>query len=503
MTPRERLEELRKLEGSTQDNTPRGRLEELRAIEKDKSKSEPVEFSFWETVKNVPDSAYNFAKNLVQPIMHPVDTASSMYNLAMGGGEKLNKYLNNALPESLIQADIKGTNFLADLGLPIQRRPQNIKDIQYPHEQYADQFGQFMSDRYGSVDNIKKTIMGDPVGSLADASSIFTLGGSALSQIPKLNKVGNAVSKTGQMIEPINMAKGAGKYVASKATTSSLPVSMYESSAKFSTTIPKDKRLKLAETALKNDILPTSSGLDKLDKMINSYSNKIDDLILDAEKSGKMIPKEALFTNLKEVRKNIGGVKINAATELNQVNKVAAKLNNHLAGINKQLLTPSEVQAFKKDVYDLINFDAKNLKTNRGIDQARKAVARSAKEAIEKIADVKDLNKTLGDLLDLKEPLQRSANRIENRDLLGIGAPLKISAGGMVAGEGGAALGTSLALLENPKIKARLASKIYQIQKAGKLNLIDHKLIPTLIHLGLLQGGRLDEALPSGDVEGY
>jgi len=478
--PRDLLEDVRQ---------PRDLLADVEAPQ------EPVDFSASEMVKNIPSSAMEFGKNIVTPFIHPVDTAKSVGSLAHGligkGSQALEQGVANALPDEQFPSDFV---YAKDYGYG---KGQPGWGTRYPETEAADQMGKFISDRYGSVDAFKRTAQEDPVGLLADLSMVLTAGGTAAAQAPgRIGKIGKVVQTAGKATEPLNIAKGAAKFGASKLTSKATPAAMYESSAKFSTTLTKEKRLGMAETALKHEIMPTAAGLDKLGKLTNKFDTEITGLIDDATKAGKTIPRGAVFKHLNKLRKDLGGVKVDAPSDLKQINRVAKTIDTHLKKLGKQELTPNELQVLKQDAYAKVSFDKSQLKSSVGTEAARKGVARAAKEAIEGMADVKDLNRELGALLELKKPLSRSAARIENRDIVGIGTPIKIAAGQAAGGTQGAVAATGLSILEHPKIKAQLAIKLKKIQNAGELNLIDHNLLPTLVHYGLLQAGRSQEESP-------
>lgn len=88
---------------------------------------------------NIPDSAARFGEDLIQPILHPIDTAKSLGNIGLGAVQKL----------------IPG---------------------EQSSEMYANAVGEYFSDRYGGMENLKRTIADDPVGFAADFGSILTLG---------------------------------------------------------------------------------------------------------------------------------------------------------------------------------------------------------------------------------------------------------------------------------------------------------------------------------------
>ena len=98
--------------------------------------------SLGKAISNVPSSAYQLGKNLAQPVIHPIDTLEGFKNLGLGLLEKA-----------------------------------GIKDST-GHTKYADALGQYFVNRYGSLENLKRTFEQDPVGLAADHSSFFTGGAS-------------------------------------------------------------------------------------------------------------------------------------------------------------------------------------------------------------------------------------------------------------------------------------------------------------------------------------
>lgn len=136
---------------------------------------------FSQAGENLLPSAKQFASDMVQPILHPIETAKSVGNLMLGAAQKL----------------IPG---------------------EQPEEQYADAVAQFFVDRYGSVENAKKTFAEDPVGLAADLSMLFTGGGSLAARAPGIvGKVGRATETVGRAVDPIRAAGKTVGYGASAA----------------------------------------------------------------------------------------------------------------------------------------------------------------------------------------------------------------------------------------------------------------------------------------------
>jgi hypothetical protein len=143
----------------------------------------PKEKGFWETlVSNIPGSAVEYGKAIIQPVIHPIDTVSNLANTLKGVDIKLRKLWN-----------------------PVPQTPEEAKHDE-KYEQAAEAAGDYFKQRYGSVENLRNTIEKDPVGFSADLSVFLTGGGTAISKIGPLAKVGAGVARVGKAMEPVSVA---------------------------------------------------------------------------------------------------------------------------------------------------------------------------------------------------------------------------------------------------------------------------------------------------------
>lgn len=112
-----------------------------------------------QAIQNIPRSAAQFGKGLYEAVTSPVKTAGSLLDIAAGG-------IDAALPEPVL-------NFMNNIyaNPAATQRAANA----------AKQFGGVYAQRYGSVDALKRTIAEDPVGAVADLSTIFS-GGAGLAR---------------------------------------------------------------------------------------------------------------------------------------------------------------------------------------------------------------------------------------------------------------------------------------------------------------------------------
>jgi len=379
-------------------------------------------------ISNLPSSAAKLGTDVVNMLSHPIRTAKGAAKLIAGGTAKV--FPGEGQEEVEAPAD-----FLID----------------------------FYKKRYGSVENLKKTLAEDPVGVFADAATIAIPGGAvakgvgATAKIKSLATAGQVIQKTGAIADPIT-AVVTGAKAASKLIPKTLPSKLYQSAVKFSKVIPETKRMELIKTGLKNKIMPTVDGLQRLEVNINGLNTKITNLLDTATKEGKLIPVKALFSHLKELRRATLKLSTEPLKDLRAIDNISKQIGMANKMLKRKSLTPIEAQKIKQAIY------RENSKLYSKITQTpvkgktKMAIARAAKESLENIfPEIKRLNKREGVLLELNKEIEKAASRISNRDIIGIGSPIKAHAGKAIAGAPGAAVGALSSILDFPRVKAKLA----------------------------------------------
>ncbi len=417
-----RLDELRKLK----------RLEELRAMKA--QGPDGVDFSTITALSNIPSSGAKYVGDMWQAITSPVQVGEAIWNLVQGTGEGLGR---------------KAAELTTGQQLDIDPESK---------EKYVQALGGYVMNRYGSLDNFKTTVMEDPVGVVADAAGVV-MGGGAVTGSKTLSRVGASMEPLGAAV---NAVRKAGK---------SVPRGMYESAAKFSTTLPPAQRQQMVDTALKYGVKPTYRGAEKLQKNIDKYNQKIDALITEATESGKKVRVDDLLKSVGEVKKKRGNLGFGAVEDVAYIDKITNDLRRQAYEMGKAYLDPKEVQAFKVRTYGDINFDAKHLAGTPVKEEVYKSAARAAKNELEGINPrIGDVNKDLSQLYELQPHLARAANRVENHNIISLDAPAKTGAGyvlGDMMGMPGAgtAVGAAASALGRPKVKTELA---IQMARAGR-----------------------------------
>jgi len=144
------------------------------------SNTEPTSGRDWsdvpiQAITNVPKSAYEFGKNIVEAVKHPLQTAGGILDLGAGA-------LHNITPKHIAEWIDK-----ADWNPDASERAV----------QTANAVGHLYKNRYGTSEGFKEALATDPVGVASDVATLMS-GGSTLA------------SKVGAVEKAVNLAKNAG-----------------------------------------------------------------------------------------------------------------------------------------------------------------------------------------------------------------------------------------------------------------------------------------------------
>jgi len=428
---------------------------------------EPYKFNKEKMFENFVPSLQQELKDIWSAISTPIETSESLWNLGTGVLQKL---------------------------VPGEQK----------NEVYADLMGQYFANKYGSKEAFLRALENEPAGVLGDLSMFVTgggklaqklaiitgktekaLGGSgAMSELYK--DVAGDISKVGTAIDPINLSLNVGGaatiYPFAQASRylgegkfANLPETFYESALKPSTTLTDAESAKLIKTGLDEGITLDRSGIIKAEKRINELSERIDNLLNlnpTAKISGNVVTKylddlenqaTEFIYNSRQKAKEIQKVRKTVKQTINDFKKKHGKPDDKM--------TAKEMQKFKQSIYDEIDWDIEK-KGGQGIYEQKglREVGRAAKESIEKMyPDVADLNAQLGNLLEAKPFFERAKRRIANRDMIGIGTPMKATAGRAVGGDVGGALGVVLGAADAPGIKSKIGLGLYDKMNTDKL----------------------------------
>jgi hypothetical protein len=160
-----------------------------------------------EAMRNLPASATEYATDFLQMLTSPVETVKGVAKLGAGVTAKG----LSLLPESIQQAAMLEPLIGPVTGLTQPEIQKAQQQALQPAIEMANAIGGIYKDRYGDWESVKRTMAEDPVGALADLSSLLTGGGAAVSKLPVVGKAGSAVSKVGDIIDPTRPLTAAVK----------------------------------------------------------------------------------------------------------------------------------------------------------------------------------------------------------------------------------------------------------------------------------------------------
>jgi hypothetical protein len=158
-------------------------------------------------------------QGMVDAVTHPVETTQGL--AALSGGLADRAGVQN-IPQPPV-LDLMG--LIPNPVAPVLQGARNTQALsdklgvgKEQRSQVVDATADFYKDRYGGVENVKRTVNEDPVGALLDLSTVLGGAGSLLkgvgttSKISALTKVGSGAQKFSAAIDPINVGlKATGK----------------------------------------------------------------------------------------------------------------------------------------------------------------------------------------------------------------------------------------------------------------------------------------------------
>tara|TARA_R110000751_G_C13774092_1_gene480464 strand:+ start:1012 stop:2571 length:1560 start_codon:yes stop_codon:yes gene_type:complete len=229
---------------------------------------------FSQAVSNLDESGIQLAKDIITPFLSPVQTAKDL----------------GSLGSSLINL---------------------IKPGEQGNEQLAREVGKFFKDRYGGLENIKKTFATDPLGMLSDVSVLFTGGGSLvaktgqLTKLGALEKVGNVAKNVGK-VDPINAVTSGSSLILNKGIPKAIEVigGVPSDATKLAFQSGKQSGI-ISKNKSSQSFLDSMRGKDTPMKIVDDANEVFSDLQKSKRKNYR-----ADMENLKLSTKNADGNKV-------------------------------------------------------------------------------------------------------------------------------------------------------------------------------------------------
>jgi hypothetical protein len=304
------------------------------------------------TAGNLPSSAFNLAKTVVDAVAHPVRTAEALGDTVTGALDK------HVAPK---------------LGLPQDQRSVAT----------FEGFAEAMKERYGSPENIQRSITNDPVGVVTDFLSLFGGGAAAAGKAAEVSKAVSASSRA--VTEPI---KAVGSAIADKtAATAKFATSQATGlqPETISAAVQAPKELSAAQTAgLTRSSLGTS-----LKEVIDRHIEALTDL-----GQGYRSVREA------ETPVTLPEGWFDAILQRHKINTESGKITTTK---ESTVLSPADVSALQA-FYDLYGREA--VHTPNSFLNTRDALAQLARYDAAKTGNLEAIAR------DARTELKRSRNQI-------------------------------------------------------------------------------------------
>lgn len=336
-------------------------------------------------IGNIPGSAAKFFGGVAESFLHPIDTATNMLDLGAGA-------LRNITP--------KPVSDLIDRYDPNPEAGARASAV-------ANKVGDVYKDRYGGLENIKRTVIEDPVGAAADLSTVLGVGGAV---VP--GRAGAALSTAANYTNPLSIVPASVNAVtdASKWASNSLMHSAIK---------PSLKQLKRGDAdiaiqeLLDRGISPTRGGVEKIRNLVSEKNDQISNAL---KGSNAAINPADVAAYTSEVRRRFMN-QVDPIGDLDTIRRVDAGW----AGNPKAQgpIPVSEAQQMKVGTYQALK--DKYGQIGSAETEAQKALARGLKEEIAaKVPQVAQLNAEESKLLSALNVSERRAFLELNKNPIGL-----------------------------------------------------------------------------------
>ena len=239
-------------------------------------------------------------KDIIQPIIAPVEFFKSTYSLGKG---------------------------VIELAIPGEQ----------PDEKTARAVGEYLANRYGGMSNIRDTFAEDPAGILADAAMLLRGGGKALAtKVPRFADAGQVISQIGKKIDPVEYLYQGGKLggqVIGKGSTELAGLTTGVGGEAIKQAVQAGKAGGDTQRLLTGEMRGTSDGAD----VVSQATGKLKERALErgkeytTTKAGLRL--EDLPVDISKVRKSFN--EFSDSKKFEGMSELSAKAQKKLANISK------------------------------------------------------------------------------------------------------------------------------------------------------------------------
>lgn len=254
------------------------------------------------------------------------------------------------------------------------------------------------------------------------------------------------------------------------------------------------KRKEAVRAGLEGEVPINDMGIQKAKNLEKEFRGKVDGVIADLDATGVLIPKDKLKAGLagayevagiegtaaaERIVNNLynrfekkgqlvktGEQQIPAVYEITDMGDRILKSPARIESIMERQYKPSEIQAIKRHLYKMENYE--RMKLSRGLgsqlkELGNKGMAREAKVALEELfPDLKKLNRQDAAYVNLVDALERAVPRLQNKDIMGLGTKVLLTGAHPV-------MGIVEHIVGLPAMKGRLAFALNRARKSAPM----------------------------------
>lgn len=382
----------------------------------------PIEKTAGGFARNVLSSGQQFASDVVRPVLHPIETARGLATA-----------------------------------------------VAHPVDT-AKAVGEYVSERYGSVGDIADTLYTDPIGALADVSTVLTgVGGTArgagtVGRAARVSRAGQVLTKAGDISNPLALPAAAVGQLEKAAPA------IYQNALKPS--LAEGNRRKIVQqvmTGLRAGIPVSEGGRRKLRQLEDAVNHRIGQII-DSSNGTDAVSKSAIGDAIVDVAADWER-RGKPAADVQAILRVAEEweANRTIPGT----MTRRRAQELKQSSYQTVGDKFGELTT--AAKTGEKAKGHALKVGIEQATEqparreLVEANKLSGRLQELSPQLERAVARDANRSsVINAGSLYSLLGGTAAYGATGdpivtAAVAALTKAADSPAVRSRIA---IELQKA-------------------------------------
>jgi len=300
-------------------------------------------------VVNFPTDLYSEATKVFEAVTDPIKTASELGTLFVGATSKI-------LGEPFFESDL-------------------AKQMRLKGENFTEQVGAFMANRYGSFEKAKQALATNPASVLSDLSLLFTGGSMLAAKTPMLTKAAPILRTAAEYTNPLNVitkpvafaAKGIAPTLGMTTGAGSMAIEEAYQAGKEGGVKAKSFTENLRGTADQLQVLQDTKS--NLQAMIQDQQNLYRSGMVNIKADKSVLMFDDIDNALQKANDRVyfEGVarSEDAAGYLTKANKI---INDWKARDPTKFHTPEALDALKQKIYDdvLSNIPI-NLKTSTGM----------------------------------------------------------------------------------------------------------------------------------------